>query len=139
MQRSSVSSRARDQQILQELRRSSDDAGRGDERGKSTPQRSALTLVREFWRLLGLQRNSVLVALGLATVATGLGLIPPAATKFVIDSVLGSEPVPQWLQSWGFPAENRDRLLVMILGSVFAVSAATVLLGLTARTARSGA
>ncbi len=42
------------------------------------------------------------VALSLATltVATVLSLIPPAATKFVVDYVLGGKPLPANVPAW---------------------------------------
>src|SRR5690606_33196829 len=59
-----------------------------------TRERSFWQLLREFLRLLGPQRSSVIFALATVTVATLLKLFPPAATKVVIDYVLGDVPLP---------------------------------------------
>ena len=62
------------------------------------------------------------MALSLATltVATLLALIPPAATKFVIDYVLGGKPLPETVPDW-VPREPRPLLLTITIG-VLAIS-----------------
>src|SRR5687768_9415992 len=57
--------------------------------------RSARELVWQFVRLLGPFRGQMIWVLASATVATLIGLIPPAGTKFVIDYGLNGEPIPQ--------------------------------------------
>ncbi len=73
---------------------------------------------------------TALVLLGLATV---LRLVPPAATKFVIDYVLTDRPVPAELLAWlPIPSERRQRLMLVVI-VVFVVSIMGTLLGLWSR------
>jgi ATP-binding cassette subfamily B protein/subfamily B ATP-binding cassette protein MsbA len=68
--------------------------------GHKRRDRSAATLV---WGFLGLLRgHGVALALSLSTltVATLLALVPPAATKVVIDYVLGGKPLPNSVPAW---------------------------------------
>ena len=53
--------------------------------------RSAGELFRVFLSMLGRRRRSVGLALGLLTLGTLLGLLPPAATKLVIDYAFTGE------------------------------------------------
>ncbi|MFM8698939.1 MAG: hypothetical protein ACKOF7_09820, partial [Phycisphaerales bacterium] len=54
--------------------------------------RSFLTLFREFLGLVRPYRARLAFALATLTVSTTLGLVSPAATKVVIDNVLGGRP-----------------------------------------------
>ena len=89
---------------------------------KPTRLRPASELLREFWGLLGPERPSVLFALGTLTIATLLSLIPPAATKFVVDYVLDDKPIPSWLAENVPSAQSRWELLVAIVATVVIVS-----------------
>ncbi len=86
--------------------------------------RSAWTLIREFWGLMDRQKPAMITALACVTVATLLGLVPPAATKFIIDYVVGNQALPaDWLRR--FPLlSDKYWLLTFIL-------AGTVLIGFT--------
>lgn len=68
-------------------------ASRGTGKAKNQP-RGFWVLLREFWKLLGMHRGSVILSLSLLTVAMLLRLIPPYATKLAIDSVLTVPPKP---------------------------------------------
>lgn len=85
--------------------------------------RSAWMLIREFWLLMRAQRAAVVFALICVTVATLLGLIPPAATKFIIDYVIGDRPLPhEWLAR--FPdLSDKHRLLSVVLAGVVLIGA----------------
>src|SRR5262245_8004315 len=104
-----------------------DDRGQPRSRGRS---RTASDLVREFWRLMGPERAPVLFALGTLSIATLLALIPPAATKFVVDYVLTDHPLPSWLTESGFSAGDRFGLLTAVVATVILVSLAQVVLGI---------
>ena len=54
--------------------------------------RSFWTLLKEFFSLLTGVRNYLAIALATLTVSTLLKLLPPAATKIVIDNVLSDRP-----------------------------------------------
>lgn len=87
---------------------------------KPSRDRSAVALVRRFLELLRGHRAAVALSLGTLTVATVLALIPPAATKFVVDYVLDDKPIPPSVPEW-VPRE-RWSLLVMITAAVLAIS-----------------
>jgi ATP-binding cassette subfamily B protein/subfamily B ATP-binding cassette protein MsbA len=82
--------------------------------------RSALELVRGFVKLLRGHRRSVAFSLATLTAATLLSLIPPAATKFVVDNVLGGNPLPQTVPAW-VPRQPWP-LLLLITGCVVGIS-----------------
>jgi ATP-binding cassette subfamily B protein/subfamily B ATP-binding cassette protein MsbA len=65
------------------------------------------------------------------TLATLLALIPPAATKFVVDCVLGDQPLPPGTPTW----VPRDpwRLLVTITVGVVAISLCRIVLQIWGR------
>ena len=59
------------------------------------------------------------MSLATLTLATILALIPPAATKFVVDYVLGGKPLPDSVPDW----VPRDpwRLLLAITATVLTI------------------
>src|SRR5688572_12605013 len=77
--------------------------------------RSTSALVRSFFQLLQGQRLSLALSLVTLTFATLLALIPPAATKFVLDNVLGGKPLPAGVPDW-VPREPWPLLVTIILG-----------------------
>lgn len=86
--------------------------------------RSAALLLR---RLLGLLRPTagpLAVALGTLTIATILGLLPPAATKVAVDYVLLDHPLPEWSSRWvpAWIADSRGHLLAAVACAVVVVS-----------------
>ena len=82
--------------------------------------RSSGRLVVEFLCLLKGQVGPVVLALSTLTLATGLALIPPAATKFLIDYVLIDAPLPDSAPQW-LP-RNRFWLLASVTGGVAMIS-----------------
>ncbi len=83
--------------------------------------RSAFALIRAFFGLLKGQRGTVAFSLLTLTFATALALIPPAATKFIVDYVLSDEPLPAELVELGFP-QDRWQLLIFICTGVLLIS-----------------
>ena len=57
-----------------------------------TGTRSFLSLLRHFFGLLAGQRTRIVLALATLSIATMLNLVPPAATKVVVDYVLVTRP-----------------------------------------------
>lgn len=97
-------------------------------RRTSARARSTMQLLEAFWDLLRGQRRAMAFAIGTLTIATVLALIPPAATKLIVDTVLGDRPLPAsvpFVEHW---PQDRWTLLVWITLAVFAVSAVKVLL-----------
>ncbi len=83
--------------------------------GRAARERSSLMLVRSFLRLLHGHGRSMLLSLITLTISTVLALLPPAATKFVVDYVLGGKPVPESVPSW-IPREPWWLLVVITVG-----------------------
>lgn len=122
-----TSSRRRFADYLARLRRKPTEQQAEEDAAKSggfrRSHRTAWTLIRAFWGLMRGERTDVMFALASVTTSTLLGLIPPAATKFIIDYVLGEKLLPT---SWTdrFPQLlDRYTLLTVVL-------AAMVLIGL---------
>jgi ATP-binding cassette subfamily B protein/subfamily B ATP-binding cassette protein MsbA len=92
---------------------------RADSRPRS---RSFWQLVSSFLGLLSGQRWAIAAALATLTVSTLLRLVPPAATKVVIDNVLGGKPVPVgWWSPW-LPAGEPKHLLFGLAGGVLVLA-----------------
>src|ERR1700722_7395189 len=77
--------------------------------------RSTWALIKSFFRLLGDQRPAVYFSLATLTVSTVLGLGPPAATKFVVDNVLGKKPLPASIPAWLHVPHSPFALLMFIV------------------------
>lgn len=101
-----ASSSRRYAQYRQRLKERTGGKGAGVARkpGDAAPPRARSfgSLLWQFLRLLQGNGWAVGFALGTLTVATVLKLVPPLATKLVIDNVLGDHPLPaiwtQWLR-----------------------------------------
>ncbi len=91
--------------------------------GKSRKRsRTFFSLLRRFLGLLKGSRRRLALALGALSIATALGLVIPASTKFVIDYILTDNPGPA-----GIPAAlhlPQDRMaLLWILAAAMVVTA----------------
>ncbi|MBC7835521.1 MAG: ABC transporter ATP-binding protein [Phycisphaerales bacterium] len=119
----------------------------GDEKKKKR-SRSFLVLFKEYWRLLHGYRATVIWSLLTLTVATGLGLLQPAATKLAFDYILLDNPGPTGLPAWvrglagveldagaggGATSRARVRLLVTLGAGLVAVTVLHVLFGMWGR------
>ena len=94
----------------------------GRQRGRSEQPRSFWRLFAEFWKLLTGYRTTVVFSLATLTVATLLALIPPAATKLVINNVLLGNPLQApWTRIIPEP-DSRLQLLWWLAGGVMVVS-----------------
>ena len=113
---------------------SSDVNAGDDEADKKTKRtRSFGQLLREFLSLLRGHRWAIVIALGTLTLATLLQLVPPLATKLVIDNILTDRPLPEWWsQDWQLPTD-RYQLLYLVGLLVVGVSLLTSLISLTGR------
>ncbi len=85
-------------------------------------ERSFWDLLGEFFKLIRPQRGAVIFALTTLTLGTVLKLLPPAATKLVIDYVLTDRPLPASLVEFWPGSENRLHLLIAIGTTVTIVS-----------------
>ena len=89
--------------------------------------------MRRFWGLLTGFHKPVVFALATLTVGTLLALVPPAATKFLIDNVLGDQPIPTWLTTRISLPSDPWSLLLLVTGGVFALSAFRIVIQLWGR------
>ena len=81
--------------------------------------RSSRELIRSFFELLRGQRFPVFFSLLTLTFSTLLSLIPPAATKFVVDYVLGDQTVPaKWQEMFHLPADRWELLIVVTVATL---------------------
>jgi len=87
---------------------------------KKRGDRSSWELIKSFFGLLQGQRRSMTFAMATLTVATLLALVPPVATKVVLDYVLGDFPLPDSVPQW-VPREQWPLLLTLI-GVVLGIS-----------------
>ena len=88
-----------------------------------TPRsRSFWTLLAEFLGLLQGLRLQLALALGTLSISTLLKLLPPAATKIVIDNVLGGKPITSPWLGWLNAERGRGHLLIVLAGAVLVLS-----------------
>ncbi len=97
----------------------------GSRRGQPR-HRSVRELVRVFWTLLGGVRSTIAVALVAITISAALRLLPPAATGFALDHVLGHRRMPDVFSRLGLPTGPGELLaaVAIALVSVALMSAA---------------
>jgi ATP-binding cassette subfamily B protein/subfamily B ATP-binding cassette protein MsbA len=98
-----------------------------------TRNRSIFELYRALYALMRGHRGMLALTLATLTISTSLRLIPPAATKVVIDYVLLKRPLPEQVPSWLPMPSSGLGMLTAVVVVVFAVSIAGALLGLWGR------
>ena len=94
-------------------------------------ERSSWTLIKSFFGLLRFHRRSGVCSLVTLTFATCLALVPPASTKFIIDNVIGDQPLPSWFPK--FVPTDPWKLLLLITLTVLGVSFLKTLLHISSR------
>src|SRR6185369_10313653 len=99
-----------------------------DARAPKDRVRSAWDLVWRFLQLLSPYRGQMIGVLLSLTVATVIGLLPPAGTKFIIDYGLSGQPLPEVLLRWFPSLADTRRLLLMTVLTVTAVSLVKILI-----------
>ena len=119
--RPSMGSRARFESYREKVNREQLPKGSihstGESRNAKDRVRSASKLVWEFLDLLKPYRIQLFWILASLTVATLIGLIPPAGTKFVIDYGLSGRPLPEaWLQRFPYLANPKQLLFATVVG-----------------------
>ncbi|RMH29310.1 MAG: ABC transporter ATP-binding protein [Planctomycetota bacterium] len=102
----------------------------GDRAGpRARRVRSVRALIGELWRLTPGLRGRIGVALAALTVATLIGLILPASTKFAFDYILTDNPGPAGVPAWlGLPRDPAA-LLWILGGAMTAASLVAVVVG----------
>ncbi|MFN8709982.1 MAG: ABC transporter ATP-binding protein, partial [Planctomyces sp.] len=88
----------------------------GEARSAKDRVRSGKELVFQFFRLMKPYRTQILWILLSVTIATIVGLLPPAGTKFILDYGLSGQKLPESvLQSFPSLASSRRLLLVTVI------------------------
>lgn len=95
--------------------------------------RSTWQLLTSFCRLLRPQTGAIFWSLLSLSLSTVLGLLPPAATKVIIDYVLGEKTIPQTSPFFIWVPEDRWSLLLLITAGVVGVSVIKILLHIWGR------
>ena len=100
-----------------------------------TQHRSLTRLYSELYQLLIGYRLTIALSLLGASVGTLLKLVPPFASKVVIDYIIPGHPVPARIVAWSPIAipESPKASLVALVGLVLVVSVVGKLLGLSTR------
>ncbi|WP_235963822.1 ABC transporter ATP-binding protein [Tautonia rosea] len=98
-----------------------------------TRNRSIFELYQALFALMKGHRLMLALTLATLTISTSLRLIPPAATKVVIDYVLLDRPLPEAVPSWLPVPPSGLGMLTAVVVVVFAVSIVGALLGLWGR------
>ena len=89
--------------------------GRGEAPAAGGKHRPIGRLYRELFRVLEGNRATIAAGLAALSVGTLLKLVPPAATKLVIDYVLLGRPLPAGVPAWlHVPAGPKARLLALV-------------------------
>ncbi|MGE3818000.1 MAG: ABC transporter ATP-binding protein [Isosphaeraceae bacterium] len=96
-------------------------------------QRSLSHLYRELFRRVRRNLPTIAGAVGLLSIATTLKLIPPAATKLVIDYVLLRRPLPPNFPAWLPLPSNPEARLWLLVAAVSVIAFLATGVGLTAR------
>jgi ATP-binding cassette subfamily B protein/subfamily B ATP-binding cassette protein MsbA len=98
-----------------------------------TSHRSFFELFGAFLSMIVGYRAAVVFSLCTVTIATAFKLFPPAATGFVIDSVLGDRPMPaETMERFGITTD-RGRLLALIAVALVVAAALSVCISMTGR------
>lgn len=84
---------------------------------KKRSDRSSWELIKGFFNLLRGQGRTMAFAMATLTVATLLALVPPVATKVIVDYVLGDEVLPTWVPAW-VPREQWPLLMALTVAVV---------------------
>ncbi len=101
---------------------------------RARPQRSTWTLLSSLFGLLERDRLSLALTLSLVTLGTFILLIPPAATKILVDDVLVLDPERGGSDDWWIFGlqEPRERLIAIAI-LVFLATLAGALVSLSSR------
>ena len=92
------------------------------------------TLLKYWRRVLSYLRPYWVLALGAAfgsLLATAVGLLAPWPMKILVDSVLGSEPLPPLLRPIADPALSKASMLALVVAGGFGLALATSLITVT--------
>lgn len=121
--------------LVERMRSGDDDAKDYGEAKPGANGKRTRTFFSLFWQFLRIahgQRWRIAFSLTTLTLATSCRLVPPGATKFAIDYVLGSKPVPAFWTDFGLPSD-RYAILYTLCGIVAAFSVIATTLHVSGR------
>ncbi len=130
-----IASRFRFREYLSRYRSGSKGQPEAQVGARPTKHRSLARLYRELYRILVGHRAALALAFVGLSLATILKLIPPAATKVMIDYVVMARPLPEQVTAWlpvAVPESPKLRLLGLVI-LVLLVSILGKFFGLTSR------
>ena len=130
-----IASRPRFARYLRRRRgeETSEDGPRRAPAESAPPHRPLAQLTRELFRILEGQRLAIGLALATLSVATFVKLVPPAATKLVIDHVLLGRPLPSSFPGWVWVLPGPKGRLILLVAAVLVVSVVGTAFGLWGR------
>jgi ATP-binding cassette, subfamily B, bacterial len=105
----------------------------GDSKKHKPRSRSFFRLVAEFWGMLRGFRRTLIFLLIIASISTGLGLIPLYGTKIIFDSVLRERPLPPQVPAWIHLPREPHKLLAVVAATMIVIAFSSELLGLWSR------
>ena len=101
---------------------------------KKPRTRTFNALFGQFWVLLRGQRSRLIWSLVLLGLSTLFGLIPLYAPKIIIDSVLGTHPLPNWMRSqWLALPTDPHALLAAVSIAMIALAVVSMLVSTSSR------
>ncbi len=95
--------------------------------------RTFLKLFGAVWGLLEGYRHRVVFALCTVTISTLLALIPPYATKFVVDFILGDVPLPRMLADLMPQDVTKQGMLVFVAICILSFTFLSTIISMTGR------
>ncbi len=142
--RSSQSSRSRfraylqrrkDRKHTQQVHESVDDSLQ--KARESRTRRSALGLLKQFWKLLSGFQWTVVASLLTLSISVGLGLAMPMSTKVAIDYIITDAPgptgLPEFLGDHDGSRSNRVALIWQLGGVMLVITAGSIIFGMWGR------
>ena len=130
-----IASRFRFREYLSRYRSGSKRQPEAQVGARPTKHRSLAQLYRELYRILVGHRAALALAFVGLSLATILKLVPPAATKAMIDYVVMARPLPEQVTAWlpvAVPESPKLRLVGLVI-LVLLVSILGKFFGLTSR------
>lgn len=133
--RQRISSRVRFDRYRTERAKSWTDDDKGKFKGfdGKTRQRGLWDLYRGLYDVLQGHRGAIVLALVTLSISTVLRLLPPAATKLVVDYVLLNRPVPDSITRWVSVPESPKARLGMLVAAVIGASTVGLVVGFWGR------
>ncbi len=107
--------------------------GKGPPSGGKSRARSATELTWRFFAMLRPYAVRLSLVLGSLTVATLIGLVPPAGTKFAIDYGLTGRPLPKPFSEWYPALQDPHSLLIATVAVAAGLSVLKIVVHLWGR------